>query len=409
MRRIFRGVFRPRVWFGLIGLMLFQLARIFGDFRLGGISANRIGHFVGDVCIRQSEQHLGLHSGKFVYGLYPSRPISNTFWLKYACRNGLNVRAFAGPMVEVANHFRTHIKWFLPSPMLINGSKDSANVVSRSGYTFDFTEDEHTQARAWLRSVGWSEEMPIVCLLVRDSEYLATEPGLNPEASGKPAGSWEYHSYRNSDIRTFIPAVEWLVSQGAFVLRMGKAMETAVAVPGMFDYAFSGSRSDFLDVWLFANCSMCVTTGSGPDVISVFSGKQVVAVNHVPLTTVFTYGRVLTASKKLYDINGRRLSLEENIDINLSRTDDFLRKGIVIVELSAGEILDVVKEGWLRSKNTSKTPEYELAAKMRFVKVIENSKVIVESLEIHPDATLSSEWLRVLDNECGELSERTPL
>lgn len=399
MRRIFRGVFRPRVWFGLIGLTLFQLARIFGDFRLGGISANRIGHFVGDVCIRQSEQHLGLHSGKFVYGLYPSRPISNTFWLKYACRNGLNVRAFAGPMVEVANHFRTHIKWFLPSPMLINGSRDSANVVSRSGYTFDFTKDEHTQARAWLRSVGWREEMPIVCLLVRDSEYLATEPGLNPEASGKPAGSWDYHSYRNSDIRTFIPAVEWLVSQGAFVLRMGKAMETAVAVPGMFDYAFSGSRSDFLDVWLFANCSMCVTTGSGPDYISLFAGRPIVAVNYLPLRALFTSGVAITAPKALYNDSGRRLSLSETMEANFLRTEEYSQNGILIRDLSADEILNVVKEGWLRSLGVWKETAYGQAVKERFAALLRKFPPTGPSSTIHPDAGVSSEWLRVLDGE----------
>lgn len=402
-RRLFAHLLvSPAHWMGLLGFVGLMIARRFVDLRVGLISADRIGHFVADVWIRFAEESLQEHSRKVIY--WPEGQVSNTFWLKLMKRN-LTCHPIAKYIGHLAPYIPKSENWFLPSPRWTVRSRDVNGLVRKTGARPAFLPLENHVARNWLKTIGWVEGQPLVCVLVRDSKFLDTEPGRTPEDYGLDPDAWSYHNYRDSDIQTFVPAMKWLVSQGALVLRMGKIMETPVAVPGVFDYAFSESRSDFLDVWLFANCSMCVTTGSGPDVTSVFAGKQVVAVNHVPLTAAFTSGRVVTASKKVFTVTGRRLSLEENIDLDLHRTDDYLRRGLLMRDLSPGEILDVVKEGWLRCKGTWKTSEYDVGARERFVEAIEKSQVIVESVDLHPDATLSSEWLRVLDKETSQGGE----
>lgn len=402
MYRILRAGFRPRLWLGLIGLLAFQIVRIFVDVKLGELSSDRIGHFFIDVAIRKSEHSLGVHSGRVIYAPGPSRQTSNTFLLGYASRE-LNIRSFAGPMVDVVtlikNNSNWDPSWFLPSPRSISGSRDLNAVIARAGFEIQFTDAENATAHDWLRSVGWQSGQPIICLLVRDSQYLESMPGLGPQDSGMPAGRWNYHSYRNSNIQTFIPAVEWLVAQGAFVLRMGKAMKTTLEVPGAIDYSFLPSRSDFLDIWLFSNCSMCITTGTGPDLISLHAGRAVVAVNYLPLGLPFIEGRAITAAKALYACNGIRLSLAETMRASFFKSEEYSQNGISIRDLSPDEILDIVKEGWQRFIGTWQETDYDRRAKKRFEQDLKESPHIAPAESIHPDATLSSEWLRVLDDE----------
>lgn len=402
MLRLLRTASRPRLWLGLIGLLAFRFLRFFIDIKLGELSSDRVGHFFIDVAIRQSEHSLGVHSGTVVYSPRPSRPISNTFLLDYASRE-LNIRLFVGPLVEVASKLKNrgvwNPSWFLPSPRSISGSRDPNNVLSRAGFSIKFTDAENAVAHDWLSSVGWQEEQPIICLLVRDSQYLDSAPGLKPQGFGAGADFWDYHSYRNSNIETFVPAVEWLVAQGAFVLRMGKAMKTPIEVSGTFDYAFSPDRSDFLDVWLFANCSMCLTTGTGPDVISLHSGRTVVAVNYLPLGLPFIAGNVITAAKALYDYKGVRLSLTETIMASFVKTEEYSRNRILIRDLSAKEIMDIVKEGWLRFRGDWQDSDYDRSTRQRFEEALKKSPRGAPSEMFHPDARLSSEWMKVLDDE----------
>ena len=52
-----------------------------------------------------------------------------------------------------------------------------------------------------------------------------------------------------------------LAEKGYWVFRMGKAVEDVFNVehPRVIDYAQSNERSDFLDIWLMANCYFCIT------------------------------------------------------------------------------------------------------------------------------------------------------
>ena len=71
-----------------------------------------------------------------------------------------------------------------------------------------------------MRQFGWQDNMPIVCLMVRDSKYLS-------HSSLHKDKDWGYHSYRDSDISTYKTAVTWLLNRGYWVVRMGARLMEA--------------------------------------------------------------------------------------------------------------------------------------------------------------------------------------
>ena len=91
---------------------------------------------------------------------------------------------------------------------------------------------------------------PFVCLHVRES-------GFHNDATRR--------SYRNSDIATYYEAIDFLLSKGLIVVRLGDASMTklGIARPGLVDYPFSKYKSDYNDLSLIANAKFYIGTNSG--------------------------------------------------------------------------------------------------------------------------------------------------
>ena len=72
---------------------------------------------------------------------------------------------------------------------------------------------------------------------------------------------WSYHDFRHTDINNFLLAAEELTKKGYYVFRMGVVVEKKFQTknPKIIDYANSTLRSDFMDVYLGAKCSFCIS------------------------------------------------------------------------------------------------------------------------------------------------------
>jgi putative glycosyltransferase (TIGR04372 family) len=94
-------------------------------------------------------------------------------------------------------------------------------------------------------------------------------------------------------------AGEHLAEQGIWVLRMGKIAEEPIPSqhPKTIDYAFYSEKNDLLDIWLFANCYFCISTGSGPDAISNVYQRPMVKVNEKPISRLNTRSSCITVHK----------------------------------------------------------------------------------------------------------------
>lgn len=282
------------------------------------------------------------------------------------------------------------------TPCDINGWLEETHVK------MPFLPEEDADAKAWLHKQGWQEGEPFVCLLVRDSSYLDnTCPNTTPlyedvtHYHPKKGYGWDHLNYRDSDISTYVPAAEWLADQGVWVLRMGKVM--AKPIPSnhtrVIDYAFHDDKSDFLDIWLFAHCELCISTGTGPDEVSDVYRRPILFLNFLPLHRLTSWSNVMHVPKTLvWQESGIPLSCREYLKCNFYY---YNRLGIRIIDLTQEEIHSAVQECWQRLEGTWIDTEDDLKRQRRFWELL---KTLPDYHKhhgwIHPESRIGTVWLR---------------
>lgn len=396
-----RDAVTPQFFVGLLGCAALSATGRLHTLRIGTIKTERMGHFVMDTSIRFAEQS-SESKPPALFWVNPKEKPANSFWFEMFRRNFRTTESWVvGGVAKVASILPQTPKWFIPPPWKASSSRDTQGLISRSQKTMAFTASENQAGGNWLRKIGCKTGQPFVCLLVRDSEYLSSDSSHNPTLNQRTKDFWSYHNYRDSDVSTYLEAAEWLADNGFFVLRMGKTMGKRFFSdrPQIVDYAFHPDKSDFLDVWLFANCSICITTGTGPDFISLVYQKPAVAVNYIPMSNSWTSVPVITAGKALYGQDGKRLSLEEHLTLHLSRSEDYEEQGVRIRDLSGPEILAVVKESIQRINGIWHDESGDRIIQERFKAIL--SRFAFRQLHgyFHPNARPSTAWVRQLDQE----------
>jgi putative glycosyltransferase (TIGR04372 family) len=123
--------------------------------------------------------------------------------------------------------------------------------------------------------------------------------------------------------------------------------------PMFIDYACSGLRTDFLDVFLGANCTFCISTGTGFDSLPYIFRRDIVFVNHAPMRDLhLSSRRFVNLSQNVLNLSsGEFLSLKQILEIDES---EFVLIGrnkhpsLKLIQNTAAQILEAVKEADLR-------------------------------------------------------------
>lgn len=357
--------------------------------RLGTLFSWRIGHFVAD----GAEQVVRiLHQPTKTVDWFWLGKTSNSQWERMI-RRSFRVR-----------HWARYMDWWnrvLPGggaherPSSLTRSIDVEGLFWRYNAKIPFLPTETDQARAWLRSQGWCDGEPFVCLLVRDEVYLANHNG---DGSLGAYEGWAYHDYRDSDIDTYLPAIQWLADQGVWVIRMGKLMAKPLpkGMDHVIDYAFDPNRSDLLDMWLFANCTGCVSTSSGPDVVSVVYGRPLLFVNALPMSSALFWGQSIWVPKTLrWASTGRVLSAQEYLVNSCMKSSEYDAAGIAITNLSSEEVTTAVQEFWQCSfgswKEAEEDQQRQIDYRNTFLDWYSDGNT---NIWLHPDARVGTAWLR---------------
>ena len=318
-------------------VLIIRLLRPIILIRIGTLFSGRIGHFAKDAGIQWIENKT---NGNDINIYWLDKDTCNKQWEKMVRRN-----FFVHAWVEYVHVWNKYIyggeKHYRPSS--ITGSRDIKGLLESNNFgMLKFLEDEEKEAKEWLINKGWNDGEPFVCIQVRDTAYLGSEEfHLNYD--------WDYHDYRNSNISTYILAIKWLLEQGVFVLRMGKKVnkKTPFNHPKFVDYPFCSDKSDLLDIWLFANCNLCISTGSGPDAISDIYRRPVVFLNYLPLVDMFSWSFSINYPKNLvWKDTGKALTLDDYLNYAFYFTEEYINSNIEIIDLTQEEILDVVIECW---------------------------------------------------------------
>jgi putative glycosyltransferase (TIGR04372 family) len=284
-------------------------------------------------------------------------------------------------------------------PMMTDGSVPPGQVhaTTRSGM-IPFLPSEKGAGLSWLRSQGWTDGEPFVCLLVRDSAFLANDPLQNKLDSRNSTQKWSYHNYRDSNIEDYVRPMEWLADQGVWVLRMGRIMERPIPTKHsrIVDYAFNPGRNDLLDIWLFANCTGCISTGTGLDVVSFVYGIPNLFLNADPIGGLWSYHECIWVPKHLsWDATGLPLTLSEHLRHNYGSSYRFAEAGIRFHDLEPEELMDAVQEFWHHIDGSwIDSPEDEDRQKRFWTQLKTWKDYERYHHEIHPKSMVGSAWLR---------------
>ena len=210
----------------------------------------------------------------------------------------------------------------------------------------DFTSKEEIYGKKMLNKFGLKDDDKFVCFVVRDGAYqLQKIPSRYRE--------WSYQDYRHTNIDNFILAAKELAKRGYYVFRMGVVANKPFDLknPKIIDYANSNLRNDFMDVYLGAKCTFCLSTASGGDEVACILGKPV-AIIVVPILDLFFRGIIskkclLLTKHHILKKEKRKLSLSEIFSHGVAHVMDtaiFEQKGIELVENSPEEIKNLAIE-----------------------------------------------------------------
>ena len=365
-------------------VILMRLLKPFLIIRAGQVFSERIGHFVTD-----SFEHVIRRNFLPVttFDFLSFGDISNGQWAEMIKRN---IRVFGSWTKFVGEWNRIIPGGKLHAlPSSFTDSRDLEGLFVRYSMKLPFTESETANAEAYLLKKGWQRGEPYICLLVRDDSFVKS-------LQKAPIDAEERYS-RDSNIDTYIPAIQWLIGQGVWVLRMGKVMAHPVGLSSKYfiDYAFDPERSDLLDVWLFANCTATISTGSGPDVISLVYQRPILLLNLADLIGFWSYANCTWIPKWLFWKNeGDLLSVTEQIEVGGYTDSQFNAAGIRLIDLDQNEILCEVKLFWDRINGRDKeTDEDRILQDLYWQIAMRVPKFRQYNSWRHPHSRLGKKWL----------------
>ena len=220
--------------------------------------------------------------------------------------------------------------------------KDIDNLLDKY-LPLDFTADEEIYGKKMLNKFGLKDGDKFVCLAVRDREF-------NLRQIPSRFRDWSYHEYRHYDIDNFALAAEELTKRGYYVFRMGVFVEKSFNLnnPKIIDYANTNLRSDFMDVYLGAKCSFCISTSFGFDGIP-YIFRRPIALFYLPFGDIPSFSDKFLIMTKHFVLKKekRKLSLSEIFSHGVAYVIDskiYEQKGIELVNNTPDEIKDLAVE-----------------------------------------------------------------
>lgn len=312
--------------------------------RMGNLVGARIGHFAANTELYLCEQSAGINvPSKFYIDIFSiGKPVCN----KQLENMWRRVLPYIWPNWIVGMAMRINRLLPFGAAHEVGGNtqsdRDVHNLYAKSPVHLKFTDDEEILGQKYLQNMGIPKGSPFVCITVRDSSYLEM---LMPNVD------FSYHDYRDCNIQNYVLAAESLANRGYYVIRMGAKVKEPLkcAHPNVIDYASNGMRTDFMDIYLGAKCSFCITNGTGFDAVPWIFRRPIVQVNAAPIGYAFTWGRntLLLFKHHLNMIKNRELTLSEIFSSGVGfalEASEYVRKNIKLIENTPEEIRDVVIE-----------------------------------------------------------------
>ena len=263
------------------------------------------------------------------------------------------------------------------------------NILRHVDSPISFTPDEQVLGKKLLFELGIHDDKQFICFHSRDSAYLDNL---------KIDRDWRYHNFRDSNICNYLPAVEEMTKRKYYAVRMGSHVKQSLDVdnPKIIDYATNGRRSDFLDIYLSANCRIFLLSDTGLSNPPEVFRKPIVYVNDFLFALLhrasvrnglFIFKRFHSLKEKRYITFHEILSLKnDGFEYNFNKQID---KGeIYVVDNTPDEILSVTIEMDERLKGTWETNEEDEALQAQFWSLLPSN--LLKS----PNCRIGAQFLR---------------
>jgi len=197
------------------------------------------------------------------------------------------------------------------------------------------SKDDYERGWRQLEKMGVPKGAWFVCLHVR-------EPGFKD-------GGGTQDAYRNADIETYLLAIRAIVARGGWVIRMGNpTMKPLPVMEHVIDYALSDFRSDWMDVFLCAQCRFLINTASGVGAVAAAFRVPLVLTNYLPTCAVLFSSQDLFIPKLCWSVDQQRyLPFEALMSSPVSTSvsqHQYDYMNLKIVDNSPEEINDLITE-----------------------------------------------------------------
>jgi putative glycosyltransferase (TIGR04372 family) len=199
-----------------------------------------------------------------------------------------------------------------------------------------------------LRSWGMNKADWFVCLHMRDANFYAEH-----QSAGQ--------THRNSDFDPYRQAIEYIISLGGWVIRMGSASARPLPqMRGLIDYARSPFKCAILDLHLLYSSRFFIGTTSGLGNIANSFGVPMALVNCITVDGQLWHNRVRFVLKQVLRRDGPPLSQREftnDCRWRLFAQEPLRQDGLIPCDSSTDEIFEIVKEVEEISKTGATEPK----------------------------------------------------
>jgi len=323
----------------MLVLGIFIVLRPFVIIQVYKVHDWRIGHMVSTtqrLTYEVREWNITHRRKKICLYFFGSHHSANDYFKKVLRRQHLSLSNNFGFLIY---YLSSKVKFLITETR--QDTLDVCGLIINNRTELKFTKNEINAGNSFLETFGTDINGKFVCLNVRDSAYFSLR------RSRKVAK----HSSRDSDIANYVSATECLAEMGYTVFRMGALVNKSLNSmhPMVIDYATNGMRSEFLDLFLGAHCTFCVSTGTGWDTIPQIFRRPTLYVNLIPVVLGDCINRdLLIYPKVLLDRDSHNeLKLNEICDrkgLELCDTKMYDEVGIFIRDMSVEELVQAVTE-----------------------------------------------------------------
>jgi len=254
-------VFLPALMF----VVMMRLIRRVCLIRIAPATSSRIGHLINDILLYVIDHEMENRTARFGYDIifHESKNISNRYAVRMLKRYVRIWPRFFFSTVYNLNRV-------IPGGQIhgissLNTMCDINNVLPELGL-LSFSREEESRGQDGLRRLGIEDNAKFIILHVRDEAYLR-----DPSRSD-----------RNANIFDYLLVAEALAQRGYYVVRAGATALEKMPTnnPKIIDYAFSRFRTEFMDLYLGANCFMSVGTGAGISIVPYVFNRRNVYTDH---------------------------------------------------------------------------------------------------------------------------------